>query len=285
MDFLHQVPDDGAILSFPPFYVGGYENLYKGLDELLQWDAPTYDVMDLDGLHAMIEAMESRPFWLYGLDHEIESKRKYLRGVVQVSNRNVPIYVYATGGPSRWTGPAQTLKPVTVPRLTPAKIGERLSLAQLTAGQLNSLRAHYLDPRIAPAGAMLPLGVLVDGILIGCFAFNRDQYGGGQRYLLSDFAVAPTDYPRLSKLILYAALSTEAQQLVERTMSRRIRSITTTAFSDNPSSGKYRSLFKQTKRTETPDAAHAFQLQYAADAGQWSLAEALATWKEKHGQA
>lgn len=285
--FLHTVPPDGAVLSFPPFYSGGYETLYAGLDELFEWDAPTYDVMDLDGLHAMIEQLESRPHWLYGLDHRHPDREDHLRGVVQVSNRNVPIYVYSSHGSTRWTGPAQTMEAVTAPKLgVDDELGDRLALAKLSAGQVNALRSHYLDPRIAPAATELALGVLVDGVLVGCFALSRDKFANGANaYLLSDFPVAPTQYKRLSKLILYAALSREAQVMIERTLSRRVRVILTTAFSDHPSSGKYRGLFKLTKRTETPDAPHAFQLNYAADAGAWTLAEGLATWKEKHGQA
>jgi hypothetical protein len=243
--------------------------------------------MDGDGLDAMLDVMEAQPFWLYGTDHERPGREKQLRGVVQVSNRNVPIYVYSSHGSTRWTGPRQTIEPVKVPRIGPGDaIGEELALGRLSAGQLNALRAQYLDPKIAPAGAQLPLGVFAGGAQLGCFAFNREQYGGGAAaYLLSDFAVAPTDYKRLSKLVLYAALSREAQMLAERTMGRRIREITTTAFSDRPASGKYRGLFKLTRRTETPDAPHRYQLQYASPAGRWTLAEALAEWKEKHGSA
>lgn len=284
-EFIHTVPLDGAVCSFPPFYKGGYETLYAPLEQVLAWQEPEYEVMDRDGLHQLLAAMRERKHWLYGTDHRVAGHEKWLRGIVQVSNRNVPIFVYGSGGRTRWTGPSQNVESVHAPRLRPGQpIGDELALAKLTAGRFNALRAFYLDPRIAPAGAMLPLAVLADGVIIGVIGLNRPNYGLAGAYLLSDFAVGPTDYPRLSKLVLMAALSREAQMLMERTLSRRVRTITTTAFSDRPASMKYRGLFRMVKRTETPGAARMYQLQYEAQAGQWTLAEALKTWRAKWGE-
>lgn len=271
--------------GFAHHNTGGYESLYAPLEAVLAWDEPEYEVMDRDGLHALLDAMRERKHWLYGTDHRIAGHEKWLRGIVQVTSRNVPVFVYGSGGRTRWTGPSQTVEGVRAPRLRPGQtIGGRLALAKLTAGQFNALRAFYLDPRIAPATAMLPLAVLADGVIIGVIGLNRPNYGRAGAYLLSDFAVGPTDYPRLSKLVLMAALSRETQALIERTLSHRVRSIVTTAFSDRPVSMKYRGLFRMVKRTETPEGPRRYQLQYEAPAGQWTLAEALATWRDKHGQ-
>jgi hypothetical protein len=140
--------------------------------------------------------------------------------------------------------------------------------------------------------------VLVDGKLVGSFAFSsggRDYGGISEIYLMSDFPVAPTDYPRLSKLVLYAALSHESKLLAERITRHRVRTIYTTAFSNKPVSMKYRNLFHIVNRKEnpawTPDAtgpgAHYEQrylINYKAPMGQWSLAEGLAEWKAKYGE-
>jgi hypothetical protein len=115
-------------------------------------------------------------------------------------------------------------------------------------------------------------------------------------YLLSDFPVAPTDYPRLSKLVLYAALSQESKLLAERIARHRVRSLYTTAFSNKPVSMKYRGLFALANRKENPhwSASAAtdpgayyqqrYQINYEAPMGQWTLAEGLALWKAKHGE-
>lgn len=285
-EFIDQVPMDGGVCSFPPFYTGGYESLYRGLDALLDWDEPEYAVMDQDGLHELIDRMRERQYWLYGTDHRIDEHEPHLRGIVQVSSRNVPIFVYSSHGSTRWSGPLQTVESFDVPKLGPDnELGGTLGLVRLTAGQMNQLRAQYLDPRIAPSGCDLALAVVVDRTVIGMFGMQHGRFGAGAIYVMSDFPIAPTRYKRLAKLVLMAALSREAQALFERYMSRRFRTVVTTAFTDRPVSMKYRGLFKLTGRKETPHSPHRYQLQYEAPAGQWSLSDALARWKEKHGDA
>ncbi|GAA2351117.1 hypothetical protein SVIO_040200 [Streptomyces violaceusniger] len=115
------------------------------------------------------------------------------------------------------------------------------------------------------------------------FAMAPSSYTPDEAYLLSDFAVAPTDYPRLSKLIVLAATSTEAQLLCQRAFSRRIRAVSTTAFSNNPVSMKYRGLLRLTKRGPSNEEGWQYQLQYQGVMGEHSLAEALEKWAKRWG--
>jgi len=108
--------------------------------------------------------------------------------------------------------------------------------------------------------------------------------------LLSDFPVDTSDYKRLSKLVLYAALSRESQDIIQSTLGRKTISLSTTAFSNNPVSMKYRGVFDLLYRRETEggEGSHDTQkyaLQYLGKLGQWTLAMGLETWKEKYGKA
>ncbi|WP_433358542.1 hypothetical protein ACQPYV_23055 [Micromonospora saelicesensis] len=62
----------------------------------------------------------------------------------------------------------------------------------------------------------------------------------------------------------------------------------TTAFTDRPNSAKYgRGIpgVKLQKRSEpAADGIHRYQLQYGGPLGDWTLAEALAEWKRRHGK-
>jgi hypothetical protein len=84
----------------------------------------------------------------------------------------------------------------------------------------------------------------------------------------------------MSKLVLYAALSTEVRDLLQDAMSASVRRIVTTAFTERATSMKYRGLFDLLSRKEKDGR---FQLQYGAQAGQWSLAGALELWRKRHG--
>lgn len=288
---------DAAFVCYPPFYKGGYENLYKRMDAVFSWDTPTYPLMGEPEIEKLLAAIADRRHWMFATIHPHATYAPYLRGVVKPTPRNVAFYVYSATDVRRVVVPWQPTKPITVPHLAPGDtIGDTLTLAPLEMQQFAAIRAQFLNVNIAPANPSVAYGVLVDGKLIGTFALinspSMRDFGASGAYMLSDFAVAPTDYPRLSKLVLYAALSKEAKLLAERLMKRRVRYLYTTAFSNNPNSMKYRGVFEFYSRNEDKDwkpdgtgTSHTrYKINYKGVLGQWSLNEGLALWKKKHGK-
>ncbi|MBI0379165.1 hypothetical protein JBE27_23515 [Streptomyces albiflaviniger] len=283
--WLQKVPHDAPVCSFPPFYGGGYEKLYEPLEAHFTWDAPEYEPLSDADVVDVLGAITDRPYWLTASNHDVPDLYPYLRGVIKATPRAAPFYVYASEAPTRIVAPRQPIEPVKAPRL---RLGEELvgplKLGLLKPGQFNALRSRYLNPRIAPGAANLAVAVKDgSGRILGVFAMAPSSYTPDEAYLLSDFAVAPTDYPRLSKLIVLAATSTEAQLLCQRAFSRRIRAVSTTAFSNNPVSMKYRGLLKLTKRGPSNEDGWKFQLQYQGAMGEHGLAEALEKWAKRWG--
>ena len=289
--YVREVPDDHGFISYPPFWAGGYEDMWAKLDLVFDWDAPTYQIMGEEEIAQYIKDITQRKSWAFGVPVILDEYRSYLSGLALTTNRGVPIYIYASHGPRHVVLPRQKLEPLLVPRLLPGfVIGDSIRLAPLTSGQFAAVRSQYMNPNIPPASADAAFGVIVDEVLIGVFAYSDSSQSFAKdaqtMYLLTDFPVAPTDYPKLSKLVLHAALSTEAQRLAERVAHRRIRKMFTTAFSNKPVSMKYRGLFKVYSRKDLPeDDPYNYAINYVADAGQWSLAEGLTRWKEKYTNA
>ncbi|MEV0281792.1 hypothetical protein AB0I22_36150 [Streptomyces sp. NPDC050610] len=156
---------------------------------------------------SVLGAITDRPYWLTASNHDVPELRRHLRGVIKATPRAAPFYVYASAAPTRVVTPRQPIEPVTAPRL---RAGEELlgplRLSMLKPGQFNALRSRYLNPRIAPGAANLAVAVKDgNGKILGVFAMAPSSFTPDEAYLLSDFAVAPTDYPRLSKLIVLAA--------------------------------------------------------------------------------
>ncbi|MEU4890992.1 hypothetical protein AB0B12_04650 [Streptomyces sp. NPDC044780] len=283
--WLQKVPRDAPVCSFPPFYGGGYEKLYEPLDAHFTWDAPEYEPLSDADVVDVLGAITDRPYWLTASNHDVPDLYPYLRGVIKATPRAAPFYVYASEAPTRIVAPRQPIEPVKAPRL---RRGEELvgplKLVLLKPGQFNALRSRYLNPRIAPGAANLAVAVKDgSGRILGAFAMAPSSYTPDEAYLLSDFAVAPTDYQRLSKLIVLAATSTEAQLLCQRAFSRRIRAVSTTAFSNNPVSMKYRGLLKLTKRGPSNEDGWQYQLQYQGAMGEHALADALEKWAKQWG--
>lgn len=289
--WLEALPEDVACLSFPPFFAGGYAKMWAMHDKIFSWDAPPFAELFESHRARFLKAMTERREWLLIAPEKLPDYEFYLRGMARTTVRGVTIYLYSSQGPTRVVTPKQKTQPVTVPRLSP---GQRLDpaapirLMPLSVGQFQAIRAQYLNPAIKVAESNDGIGVLVGGQLVGVFAFRLGYQTPGASadtmYMLTDFAVAPTDYSRLAKLVLYAARSREAQLIAERMARRRMRFVFTTAFSHNPVSMKYRGLFDLVSRKETPEGDHPYMLNYSAPLGTWTLTEAYAEWHKKHAQ-
>ena len=278
VDYLRAMPDDAVVVSFPPTYRGGYERLYKKIDEVFSWDAPTYQQFDDERFAELTRLITSKAEWVTLRDADVEDLRPYCVGRVQTGARMKPVYVYAGSGRTRITGVRQKTEVVPWPRLA-GEIQGPLSLVRLTSGQLNTLRSEYLAPGIIPSGAQIQLGLVSGGKLLGAMAFVAPDrvLSFSDSYMLSDFAIRPSIYPRLSKLVLVATLSTEVKAVLEQSINRRVQTIGTTAFTKKPVSQKYRGIYTLYSRKESA-------LNYVADAGRWTLAEGLEWWKTHHGQ-
>lgn len=282
--WLDRVPVDAPVCSFPPFYGGGYETLYRPLDQVFEWDAPEYDVLTEDDVAAVLRQITDRPYWLTASNHWVQELEGNLRGVIKASPRAAPFYVYAAAASSRIVAPRQMIRPVTVPRLGEAELTGDLSLSVLPAPQFNALRSKYLNPHIPPGSAHLAVAVRDAGRLVGVWAILPPKYDPTCAYLLSDFPVAPTRYKHLAKLVLVAATSTEAQRLIQRAVNRRITAVATTAFTNNPVSMKYRGLFSLTKRASADDPAWKYMLNYERAIGTHTLAEGWDMWSRRWGK-
>jgi hypothetical protein len=288
-DYLRDVvPPAAPVAIFFPFYTGDYESQFAPLDTFFDWPTPTYDPLDEAGKDQVIGMLLDRPHWTLGLHLAREELRPWLRGVVQTSNRGLPVYVYASGGARRVVRPAQPVAPIPMPKLAPDEgLGERMALHVLTGGQFAAIRSQFMSKTILPGSPLLACGVSVDGRIIGAFAYLPPKFDPACAYLMSDFPVSWTRYRRLAKLIVMAAASREAQLLLQRSLSKRLTGWSTTAFSNNPNSAKYgRGIpgVKLQKRTEpAADGLHRYQLQYGGPLGAWTLAEALTMWRTRHG--
>lgn len=313
-EWIDELPENAAVISYPPF-VGAakaFDRELGDLEDYFTWDPPDWTPLEGDAAEIFFEKLTQRDHWMFGSNRTWEQFRPNLRCQAQSTNRGTKVYVYSSQGKSRVIIPRQQIEPYMVPRMTPGKrIGETMTLEPISYKHFQALRSQYMNINIRPGSATMPVAVLVDGTLVGVYAFNPpDTKKGKVRrgvveephvYMLSDFPVAPSDYPRLSKLILYAALSKESQKLAERMTRSHVRGVTTTAFTNKPVSMKYRGIFKLYSRKENEVAQgktwyaadidpsntyykQKFDLNYAANIGKWTLQEGLAMWKEKHGQ-
>jgi hypothetical protein len=284
------VPKDAPFASFPSFYTGpstGYTAMWRPIDEHFTWPAPNVPEIDESGKARMLEMAMDRPHWIIGVREEIPELEPYKRGWVQVTPRAMPFNVYASGTTTRVVTPRQPMSPLLVAKLGPdEELTGDLALHRISQAEFNGLRALYLNKGIAPGAPPYPVAVTCAGKLVGAFCYDRPKFDPDCAYLMSDFPVHSDRYRRLAKLIVMAAMSTEAKTLMERSFSRRIRAIGSTAFTNNPMSAKYgRGVpgMKMMNRRKADDGVHEWLINYVGPVGQWDLAGALDLWQKKHG--
>ena len=283
------VPADGAFASFPPFWAGGYEDLDKPLEKIFEWDEPEYTIMDEPEKDELIELVRDREHWLLGLHEPRESLEEHLTSLMYTNSGAMPIYIYASKGPARAVGTSMKMERFNDPVIsadTELTGKEEVTFWKMTHGQFARVRSKYLNTGIAPGAPSLALAVKLDDVVVGFLAFRPPEFKRWQAYLLSDFPVGESSYERLSALMPALAASEEVQTLLNRTFNGFwISGISTTAFTDNPVSMKYRNAkWKLHKREETKDAGKRFRLSYETEYTGVTAQEAYEAWFKRNGK-
>jgi hypothetical protein len=275
-DLLENIPTDAVIVAFLPTYAGGYERMFKRLDEIFEWDRPDYALIDEERKKRIITKMMERDY-LY-LDDQ-EWKGLPLVAVVRKA-RMKPVYIYSNLEALRRGVMKQQRHAEFAPfaRLSDADeitLESKLVLAPTTNRVVNYYRDVYLSKGVGiPADGEAPFVVAVDGKAFGFLIYSRMQ-GGGDVYLLADFVVNSARYRRLAKLLLLVTQTKEVRRLLEEKFLLELPKCRTMVFTDKPVSMKYRGLYKLARRDPG-------KLVYETDMGVLDLKEVIPLWLKKY---
>lgn len=305
--WMDRMPDNAPMLAYPPFKGAGSAGLfqkdYAVLERLFNWEPPEYQKLEKDTLHDLHLRIADREKWAFAVNSPVEELDKHLVAKIQTTNRAPAIYVYSGQGSKRIITPHQSTNQLPYEHMGPEdEMGDEMKLVPISHDQFQAVRSMYLNKNIKPAPANVAMAVLVDELLVGVIAWSwAPSFADWGRYvpppvayLLSDFSVDSSQYARLSKLVAGSTKSVEAQKLLTRLGNRPFRSFTTTAFSKNPVSMKYRGNLTLLKREKNStlgaseggeEEPKPWTLQYGDPFGEQTCTEILQDWKAKHGKA
>jgi hypothetical protein len=236
----------GGVATFSPTWKNGYERLYRFLDENTRWDRPAYDVWDPANLESWMDELDAIGVrYCILADHAMERREPT---TVYVSDSNHPIYTFSDKAAASIRRASHHSQPFGYRPLDPDAIGPRsvVDVVHATSAQMNFLKDAYLAKGIAHTSGMANFLVFVDGCLAGGFIYTREKYGGNDIYLLSDFALAPKS--RISKLIAMMATCRTITRRLEIKFGKKFGLVKTTAFTNKPTSMKYRGIYELTSR-------------------------------------
>jgi hypothetical protein len=268
--------DKGAVcISFPPTYKGGYENLYKRLDAIFDWPAPSYQVFSPDDFEQFSQTVRSFGHWMISSDIEQPLLAAQHVATVQTTLLSKPVFMYSDSAPKRLATARQKVgHNPWAPRTD--EVVEPIEIVRIKAETMNAIRSMYLAQHITVCDAPRNYAILSAGKILGAFSFTLPRGKlDCDMYMLSDFAIRPTPHKRLSKLVLACAVSKDVQADLEQWLCTRIRTIGTTAFTERAVSMKYRGIFDVHCRSEG-------KVNYVGPAGRWSLKEGFQWWKLNH---
>jgi hypothetical protein len=274
-NLLDDIPPEGVAVAFLPTYAGGYERMFKRLEEIFDWDRPTYGLIDAERKAAILEKMKTRDY-LYLDDRVVEGLP--MVAVVRKA-RMKPVYIYSNMEALRRGVLKQQRHAEFVPftRLSDEDVinkESQLTLIPTTNRVVNYYRDVYLSKGVGiPADGEVPLVAAVDGKVFGFLIYSRMQ-GGGDVYLLADFVINSGRYQRLAKLLLLVTQTREVRRLLEEKFLLEISKCRTMVFTDKPVSMKYRGLYKLARRDPG-------KLVYETEMGILDLNEVTPLWLKK----
>jgi hypothetical protein len=274
-ELLEEVPEDAVVIAFLPTYAGGYERMFKRLEEIFDWDRPVYGLIDAERKTAILEKMKQRDFLF--LDDKEWPDLPLVAAVRKA--RMKPVYIYSNLEALRLGVLKQQRHAefVPFPRLRDddeIRLESKLRLIPTTNKVVNYYRDVYLSKGVGiPADGEVPLVAAVDGRVFGFLIYSRMQ-GGGDVYLLADFVVNSERYRRLAKLLLLVTRTREVRRLLEEKFLLEIPRCRTMVFTDKPVSMKYRGLYKLARRDPG-------KLAYETDMGILNLDEVIPLWLKK----
>lgn len=274
-----QFGDQVIYTSYMPFFKGGYERIYRRLDEVFGWKNPAYPMLDDERRVEIASWCLERShvtlldFPLPGLEPAMIGHTRRNKHVYMYSNVLDRTAIYRRTHPDPgvrvelW-GEVDKIKPSTICQVTP-----------IPAAMIQPYKAMYLAKHIDFSTGMYGFAVHLEGKVIGFLEYSFGTTGGQGEdwYLFADFTVGWKFHKRASKLVAMLALCNEVRRDLELRVLRRRHHVSTTAWTDKPVSMKYRGVFELIKRDKERG-----MLNYRAAWSDLSAQETFELWQTKY---
>lgn len=280
-DFIQHIEaakDSGSgVMVFAPTYKGGYERLYKVINDNVDWASePSYEIYDPKQTHDIIERLydENRNF-IFFVDQQYDD----IKPTMVYEGSNKPIFAYTNSRKSSIRRDSNRARAFKYTAIDTNLIGEKSKVTAVvaTSEAMNFLKDIYLAKGIKHKNGMFNVLFYVDGMLAGGAIYSLPQFGDKLRqiYILSDFSLSRRR--KLSKLIAMLATSKQIIDYINKKYFINIERVLTTAFTKKPVSMKYRGIFRL-------DAKKDGFLNYSSEVRDKTLDEIYGEWFKKYGQ-
>jgi hypothetical protein len=281
-EHLTNVRENGIIFLYAPTYKGGYEKLYKYVEESFDYVHPVYELFDSKNAGEYYrQLLETKWVCIYS-DVLYDETQTYLIGRIDKEAGKRPVYFYTNvTNDTFYLNPSVRLLEKTPEILTiHDTISDDVALkaAEIPVKVVNHYKHLFMSARVNYSqGGDFALGFFADKKLFGFAAFSKNLGTKNNYELLflhSDFVVN-SSIERLSKLLLYLLRSADVAKLIRRHYVFDYKGLQTSVYTDKPVSMKYRGIFKKEECSESN------KLVYTCQFTNWSIQECYQKWKKR----
>lgn len=278
--FLKSKKGKGIGIAFPPTYKGGYEKMFKAVEDTFEYEHAEYDLFDPKGAGSLYEELLSTDENIIYTDREYEEIKEYMSAKVSLGPGKHPVYVYSSVENAKHYFVEKNMTPQKSKYKTCPLDFEFTEDTVVTVEiapimDINYFKAFYMANKVNYTyGGDLGLVFLADGLAFGFASFSHRQSTYDTILGLADFVVN-SHTEKLSKLLIMLELSHDVQMMIAKSLGDYFTYIKTPVYTQSAVSMKYRGVFKLEKREPG-------KLTYIGEFGKETIQNIYRIWLKKY---
>lgn len=281
-EHLSRCGDNCVIFLYAPTYKGGYEKIFRFVEDSFDYERPKYELFDPKTAGEYYRALLSnRQACIYS-DIRYPETADFFKGeIVKTGKRPVFIHSSVAGCKSYYVETAETLlksTPIILSETDEITDETKIEIVPVKTAVVNHYKYMFMSAKVNYSlGGDFALAFTADGKIFGFAVFSKGLGTSDSQKILflhSDFVVNSC-VERLSKLLLYLLRSKETARQIARFYVHRYLGLQTSVYTDKPVSMKYRGPWKKLDRKDTG------KLTYTAMFTDHSIKECYALWKHR----
>lgn len=254
-DFLKAKKGKGIGIAFPPTYKGGYEKMFKAVEDTFEWKHADYNIFDPKQADELFLSFLKKDRNLIYTDREFDLLSEYETAQIVLGPGKKPVYLYSSieehpkGYYVERPQKPQHSKYKTVPMDFVFDENTKINVKVVPKEDVNYFKGFYMSNKVDYTdGGDLALMFFADGMAFGFASFSKySSRRFGELLGLSDFVVN-SNTKRLSKLLIMLELTHDVRMMIARSVQEYYDIIYTPVYTKKPVSMKYRGVFKLEKR-------------------------------------
>lgn len=252
VDHLKAKKGKGVGIAFPPTYKGGYEKIFKAVEDTFEYEHAPYEIFEPKTADTLFGELLQQDENIIYTDNEFESLSDYLMAKIQLGDKH-PVILYSSVKDTKNYYVEKNVTPqrsqyLVAPIDFDFNESTKITVKIVKVADINYFKGFYMANKVNYTnGGNLGLMFFADGLAFG-FASLSSQVGGlGCILGLSDFVIN-SHTKKLSKLLIMLELSHEVRMILAKELCEYYTYIKTPVYTKSPVSMKYRGVFKLVSR-------------------------------------